>query len=192
MRLPLRVDFGGEGHYENGVITVNADVQSGADIIADVTVTAFQLDKYFAPKSISQLSAFHLIEHLDPAYIDGDLAYWLEFLAPGGELKIVTPDFDQIHEDYCNELITTEVFLSLMYVNTRWNPVTDWGKHRWLYNFEQLKGLLFDAGYVKIEEFGEEKHPTHWKYDYPILRTEAPDYMVKNLMVRARRYNEIT
>lgn len=162
----IKVDFGGEGRYKNGVLTINADPKMNADYTADVRAKARELEQWL-DDPVDQISAFHILEHIPAVEIFPTLQYWKKFLKPTGRLLVVVPDLGVMLDDYFHELIDLEVLLSVIFNKTPYAERGQWDQHYWGWNRRTLTNDLIRAGYYSIEPFGDEIYPSHWTFDSP-------------------------
>ena len=164
----LKVDLGGVGRGGEW-ITVNWDpgtVRDAADVQADISARASQLEKHFTRQSIDEIQCIHTLEHL--AYMDwpGTLRYWREFLKPGGKLLIAVPDMGQLIDDFKDGRIDFNVFASVA-----WHPTFRENKgpgemHRWGWTAKTLAEDLSAAGYVGVRPGTDREYKPSWLYDY--------------------------
>lgn len=160
----IKYDFGGEGHYENGVITVNINENTYPDIIADVRK---DLEQYMDYDSVDQISAFHLLEHIPAMEIFPTLKYWRRFLKPTGRLLLVVPDIDKLIDDYFANLIDFEGAMSVIFNRTPYGRPMIYDQHYWGWSKATLIKALTVCGYYDIKEFGFEIYPASWTFDSP-------------------------
>lgn len=187
---PLKVDFGGVGHYLNGVVTVNIDPDSGADIICDISWKG-TLHKYFQIASIDQISCFHTLEHLQPDDIFASIIYWRFLLKPGGRLLIAVPDTSAIFEDVACETISEETAIAILFRRTPFDYQPRGMQHYWAWTEETLKRDLRNAGYVNVKTFGPEIYPDKWMFDTPGMdfNKDFGKYHFPNLRVMGYKEN---
>lgn len=87
---------------------VNIDASTSEHIKADLTADCLDLSAHFAPGSVDEVYAGHMVEHLTPEQADRAMEHWKGLLKPGGKLGIVTPDFRVLSEHYLNGDISIE------------------------------------------------------------------------------------
>lgn len=74
----------------------------------------------FADRSVDEIYANQLLEHIHPLDIKEILAEWRRVLKIDGVLRIVFPDFDKvvgIYQSNCGDLSTTEQFMQYLELN---------------------------------------------------------------------------
>jgi len=181
---PLIADFGGVGKWPEGeAITVNIDPDAEPDVVADITDIE-SLEKALAQytQGFSSIWCIHTIEHLKPSTVVPTIASWCKFIAPGGFLMLVVPDGMQILMDYEKGLISYDVLMGLMYVDTPNRPQTSGYEHRWTFRTDVLLKMMKRGGYKNVRRETVGWYKQEWEFDYPDLVAEAPGYMVQNIV----------
>lgn len=92
---------------------------------------------------------------------------FLRVLKPGGVLRIATPDLEKVVNGYLNIPLSKDPVIrqfNVDFVKTRaeWmNMSFSWWGHKWLYDYEELKRRLEEAGFTKIKRVSISKssHP---------------------------------
>jgi len=127
---------------------INVDIDPVADLCADLTHTL-----PFAGNSVDGIFSEHFIEHISQAEGASFLRECRRILAPGGLLRIATPDLDYIAERYTDGWREQSWLTEFGYdwivnrcemFNT---SMREWG-HKWVYNEEELARL---AGYAGLD-----------------------------------------
>ena len=93
----------------------------------------------------------HLIEYFDRHEIKNILLDWKRVLKPGGILRLAMPDFKAITNLYIKGSIKIEQALGPIYGKMKMGKSTIY--HKTAYDFESLKSLLEECGYVSIKEY---------------------------------------
>jgi len=140
---------------------LNVDFQmpstGNIDLIADVT----NLD--LPTNFFSEISSFHVVEHIQRPKIISMFESWYKLLKNGGKLILELPDFDKIAKKY---VLGDESMKVHMWGNQE-NP----GQfHFWGYSFKSLKKDLESVGFKNITE-----HPAtdYHTLDEPCFHLEA-------------------
>ena len=100
--------------------------------------------------SVDAIRASHVLEHFPTAQVQTVVDDWVRALAPGGELKIAVPDFDQIarmHLDGADAPIEG-------YVVGGQSDDADY--HRSVFTARKLKAVLAEAGLALIRPWASE------------------------------------
>jgi len=187
----IQADFGGVGKGGEW-LTVNAD-SSGyrplPDMVADISASSKQLDRFFKKGELDAIRCIHTLEHLPAWDILPTLRYWGTFLKPGGTLLIVVPDLESMMEDVMAERIPFEVFAAVAYVpgsRTRHGASEE---HRWGWNRTTLIADLLDAGYRGFHDGDDSDWEGTWTLDFEDVRHTGlvGRYQVPNLRMKARK-----
>jgi predicted SAM-dependent methyltransferase len=118
------------------------------------------------PGSAEAINSEHFLEHLAPEDAPKYFEQAFRILKPGGVIRTSTPDLEGLIAVYAErDPIALETHREHGYtarghgelVN---NYVYSWG-HRHIYDFDTLKALLTDAGFVDVtrEAYGSSSHP---------------------------------
>ena len=118
----------------------------------------------FEDEIVKLVYASHVFEYFDRAKGAEVLKEWFRVLAPGGVLRIAVPDFEAIVKIYrkCKDIQKT---LGLLY--GKMEIETDKGKevlyHKTVYDFDSLKQILEEAGFVNVRRYDWKKtiHRNH-------------------------------
>lgn len=154
---------------------LNIDIKKTltTDLICDVRHLPF------ADNSCEVIYSSHCIEHIYYAQTFDLLKEWYRVLAPGGVLRIYTPDFGNLIWDYVlshdNIIMRTLSFSGLQFLWWRVKYAAQFwlslrlcrltpgligvimgdkneSPHRALFTYKYLKGLLANAGFTKIRK----------------------------------------
>jgi predicted SAM-dependent methyltransferase len=129
---------------------VNIDLETRADLKLDV-----RRPLPFGDGAAKLIYHEHLMEHLTVEEGTACLRDWFRLLAPGGVLRIATPDLAYVVERYQGdwhdqawlrlpEYAFIRTRAEMMNVSFRW-----WG-HRYLYDGEELERRMRDAGFDPV------------------------------------------
>lgn len=126
---------------------VNIDREGAQDLVHDV-----RQGLPFPDGSASHVYHEHLIEHLDEQEGAAFLAECRRVLAPGGTLRVATPDLDYVVRRY-RWRWRAQAWLKLpeyRFIRSRGqmlNIAMRWWEHKYLYNEEDLRHVLSKAGF---------------------------------------------
>jgi predicted SAM-dependent methyltransferase len=129
---------------------VNIDLEAAADLALDV-----RAGLPFADGSARLVYHEHLMEHLTVDEGVRCLRDWFRVLAPGGVLRIATPDLEYIVERYQGPW-RDQAWLELpeyAFIQTRaemMNVAFRWWGHQYLYDAEELERRIRDAGFRTV------------------------------------------
>jgi predicted SAM-dependent methyltransferase len=129
---------------------VNIDIEPGADLVIDV-----RKKLPFDDNSVDFIYNEHLLEHLTFKEGEKVLTECYRCLKKGGVLRIATPDLDYIIQKY-NTDWKNQDWLSwseYKFIKTRGGMINiafRWWGHKYLYNEEDLRIHLVNAGFRKI------------------------------------------
>jgi predicted SAM-dependent methyltransferase len=183
----MKADFGGVGRGGPWLtVNVGNDLRPESDIVADITAKARQLGAHIDLGSLDAIRCIHTLEHLPSDQIIPTLAYWRQFLKPGGELVIVVPNAGLLAIDYADGLIPLDVLAAVMYVPGSRVGDRPEEQHRWAFDAETLRAALCKAGYKDVEPAGDEAWPAFWIFDMDELAYtgQIGRYEVPNLRFR--------
>jgi len=177
------VDLGGEGHYQNGTVTVNINPESGSDIICDITARGQELHRYFPYGSVDMFTCIHTLEHLDPADVPESLLYWKSILKDGGRLLVIVPDLKQLWQDVMNEIVSEDVAIAITFRNNFNGKFEYWDTHKWGWTRKTLRRDMASCGFKVIDP----ERPFSKDYifdDYSFSYTgDVHHYVIPNLRV---------
>lgn len=140
---------------------VNIDISPPADVLLDV--------RYGLPlpdASVERIYSEHVVEHLDVADGLALMREWRRTLAPGGVVRIATPDLEYVvsvyrstwkEQDWVNWPEYAWIDTGVRMLNA---SVRLWG-HQYLYDFDELALRLRQAGFTTVTRcaLGESEHP---------------------------------
>jgi len=138
---------------------INLDIEKGADIVLDLNQGL-----PFKDNSVQYLYSEHLLEHF--SFREGQvlLKDCFRILSEGGIIRIATPDLDHIIKKYSSDWKNQDWLLSPEYsfIKTKGNMlnvVFSWWGHKFLYNEEDLRIQLEDAGFTNLvrTDFGSSR-----------------------------------
>jgi GT2 family glycosyltransferase/predicted SAM-dependent methyltransferase len=145
----IRLNLGCGRYPMKGFINVDQFEEVEPDLLADV------LNLPYEANSVDEIYCGHLLEHL--AWDEGQYAlkHWLNILKPGGEIRIVVPNFDVLAQRYL-DYPTPEAMKELndLYI---YSYVQD-SLHRYCYSECLLKDAMGRAGFKNIKKMPL-KHP---------------------------------
>jgi predicted SAM-dependent methyltransferase len=122
----------------------------------------------FAGNSVDFIFNEHLIEHLTVAEAHIVIKDLMRVLKPGGVMRIAMPDLETAVDQYLNLPLSKDPTIKrfkLDYIKTRAERINmafrEWG-HMWLYDAEELKRRLKEAGCKNIKQckLGESTYPS--------------------------------
>lgn len=130
---------------------VNIDIEtSQADLTLDITRGLPLPDR-----SARLIYHEHVMEHITIDEAKACLSDWFRLLEPGGVLRIATPDLAYVVERYGGDW-RNQAWLKLpeyAFVQTRGemlNTSMRWWGHQYLYDEEELRRRMTDAGFQTI------------------------------------------
>ncbi len=119
---------------------INIDIEPGADMQLDLTQPL-----PWGDRSVSGIFSEHFIEHISQADAIRLLRECRRMLAPGGVIRIATPDLQEMVRDYAEQRIHPdwEKFGLSWTANRceRFNIGMRWWGHQWMYDEEELTRL---------------------------------------------------
>jgi len=131
----------------------------------------------YSDNSIDAIYSCHTFEHFTKTEAQFVISECFRVLQPGGQIKIVVPDIDDIVEIYYNFEKLGNMFKIGRKFNTREEYIifslTQNGQHKYMYSERSLRKLLFDAGIKEIakEENNATSHYSVFKEiaDFPVI-----------------------
>lgn len=157
---------------------LNTDIRVGAELVVDVA-----LPLPFRRNRFSAIYSEHLVEHLPLWQVDRFLRNAHRVLRPGGVMRIAMPDLSEVVRSYLSpgDDWRDQDWLSWpdhSFIRTRAEAINvafRWWGHQYLYDAEDLKRRLCDAGFRQIEfcEAGASKHP-----DLVNLETRGDSFLI--------------
>ena len=163
---------------------INIDIEDGADLKLDLTQPLPWPDG-----SVQGIFSEHFIEHISQADAISLLRECRRVLAPGGVIRIATPDLNEMVQDYLQGRIHPdwEKFGINWTANAceRLNIGMRWWGHQWMYDEEELTRLAQMVGLVPKGRYriGESEDPRFCNLEYResstlILEFRKPDRML--------------
>jgi predicted SAM-dependent methyltransferase len=152
--IPFQLNLGCGSRPKAGWL--NVDLAPDADLQLDI-----RRELPFRKASVSRVYSEHFFEHLEyPDEVQGLLAEIRRVLCPGGLLRLVVPDTQEILFAYVNR---DEEWFRI--TKERWHP--SWcdtplhsvnyhfrqhSQHKYAYDFETLSRVLEQSGFESVEE----------------------------------------
>jgi predicted SAM-dependent methyltransferase len=139
--IGAKLDIGAGADKLDGYLSV--DLYAPADIQDDVT----KLEK-IKDNTISEIRAFHLLEHLKDSDVPLALAAMFRVLSPGGRVMIEVPDLIWLFQDFLN---TPEPGRWGWKIQTIFGLQSHEGEfHRTGFSGERLGKMLVETGFSRI------------------------------------------
>jgi predicted SAM-dependent methyltransferase len=138
---------------------VNIDLEAGADLRLDV-----RRPLPFPDGAARLIYHEHLMEHLTVEEGGAGLRDWFRLLAPGGVLRIATPDLAYVVERYQGAW-RDQSWLALpeyAFIRTRAemiNVAFRWWGHQYLYDGEELERRVKEAGFAPVRRCALRESP---------------------------------
>ena len=104
----------------------------------------------FADGSAELVYASHVLEYFDRLEAPRVLREWRRVLAPGGTLRLAVPDFEALAEIY---LSRRQLDLVLGPLYGRMESAEETIYHHTVYDFEALRAVLEEAGFVAVRRY---------------------------------------
>jgi len=144
---------GGKGSPElKGFINVDARRLKGVDVVADIRKLPFK------SKSIDEIRASHVIEHIHVNDIPATLLEWNRVLKIGGILRVYCPDTFKIMQARVTERITQEQASRLIFGNQNYKE----NIHRVALDRGMLERFLLQVGFQIISR---DPRPKSYSWD---------------------------
>ena len=102
-------------------------------------------------ESIDYIYSCHILEHLPRKDTFKTLQEWNRVLKLGGLIRISVPDWDATVK-YYNETNDLENVLNWIYGGREKETLNEF-THRRIFNFANLRSLLYEAGFKRIERY---------------------------------------
>ena len=153
----LKLHLGCGSNRFEGYTNIDWRKTIATDLVCDIKKLPYPIE------SVDLIEAYHVIEHLPRLHLPQTLLDWHRVLTPGGSLTIECPNFDESVNKY---LRGEEKQLDAIFGHQRFEG----DYHLFGYNFERLKSLLKEAGFVNIVE----RPPADYHArDWPCFRVEC-------------------
>jgi len=126
---------------------INIDIEPGADIILNL-----KTGLPFQDNSVRYIYSEHVLEHFSRDEGLSILKECFRVLSKGGVIRIAMPDLDHIIEKYSTDWKNQD-WLSwpeYQFIKTKGQMINitfSWWGHKYLYNEEDLKQIILDAGF---------------------------------------------
>jgi predicted SAM-dependent methyltransferase len=99
-------------------------------------------------KTVSEIYACHILEHVERSEVLGVLQEWHRVLKPGGVIRIAVPDFEAVVKEY-NDKKDLMCFQGLLYGGQSY----DYNFHHVAFDIAVLKQFLDEAGYFEASRY---------------------------------------
>jgi predicted SAM-dependent methyltransferase len=158
----VMVNVGCGGEPFAGWINLDLDPESRADVVWDINDGL-----PFPDSSCAFIYNEHFLEHIPVAEGVRFLTECRRCLHGGGVLRVAMPSLHEIVHLYNENEWAQEPWIEkhgFTWMKTRAEYINicfrEWG-HQWLYDAEELRRRLLEAGFTRIEDaaWGESKHP---------------------------------
>jgi len=167
----LKIELGGgENPIKNGFLNVDARPLPTVDIIADIK------DLPFENESVDEIFTTNVLEHFNYEDSKRVLTESYRVLKIGGKIEIIVPDLEMIIEKYKNGEIDFEKFNMWIYGAQTYS----YDYHRNCWDFKNLKKILSDIGFTKIE-----------KVNYSLERNYSDCPMLQIVAYKEKKYDGI-
>jgi ubiquinone/menaquinone biosynthesis C-methylase UbiE len=137
---------------------INVDLYNpAADLKADVSSLPY------ANETVEEIVAYHVIEHINPAHLQGTLNEWYRILKPGGKLAIEMPDILELCRHFIDAPMDGD-FGKWRILNCIYGTTQIAHPHLFGWFFEMICPLFATSGFKNII-----KTPTtlnHWCYNF--------------------------
>jgi len=144
MEKPIRINLGSGVHPWPGF--VNVDYDGDCDVVSDVTCLPM-----FGDKSVDEIHAIHLFEHIDRMKVQDAVAQWRRILKDGGRLILEMPCLDKIVSLICEGVVDPRLTLFGIFGDPRYE--SEYMRHRWCYTYAEIEEVLKHGGFeVSFEE----------------------------------------
>lgn len=136
MEILPRICLGNGNKHWPGFL--NVDLVGDPDVVSDVKSLCFE------DRSVSEIHAIHLFEHIERWAAEKTLNEWKRVLIPGGKLILELPCLDKI---MCmKDMLAIQLGLFGMYTED-----TPYMQHKWCWSIEEIKKVLESVGFKNIE-----------------------------------------
>lgn len=135
----------------------------------------------FKDNSVDFVFNEHFFEHLTTDEAQITIKDLMRVLKPGGIMRIAMPDLEMVVSTYLDTPLNKDSVIKkygLGFIKTRaeWmNMSFRWWGHMWLYDWEELKRRLEEAGYKNVKrcELNKSEYPELRK-----LETRSESYLI--------------
>jgi SAM-dependent methyltransferase len=165
--VPLRIEIGCGPLPTAGYVHVDANRSSRH---LEYVAPAWRLP--FPDRSVHELLAVHILEHVHPTWIERTLREWQRVLAPGGFAEIHVPDASTVFPAYLEAAPEDKWKLLVPIFGTTGDPTQtgqgagDLERHHVVYDFDMLRQVLIDSGFDHVDDMSEkitDYHDQAWK-----------------------------
>ncbi len=138
----LRLNLGCGEKPLDGYVNVDARALPGVDVVADIRRLPFE------PGTVAEIASFHLVEHFRQHDVETVLLpYWRSLLAPGGRLRVVTPNWAALIEDLAEGRLSFPEFKKVTFGAQDYEG----DDHFALYSPETMTAALRAGGFDGVE-----------------------------------------
>jgi predicted SAM-dependent methyltransferase len=155
-KVPIMLNIGCGTDYKKGWINIDNNSDNNIDKL-DLNWDLRNPLPY-KKNSVDYIFNEHFIEHLTVEEAQVVIKDLMRVLKPGGVLRIAMPNLAETVDDYLNLPIKDDPVIKrfkLTYIKTRAERINiafrEWG-HKWLYDAEELKRRLREAGCKNIKQ----------------------------------------
>ena len=164
---PLRIEIGGGPFPSPGYVHVDADRSSRH---LEHVAPAWRLP--FDDRSVAELLAIHVLEHVHVSAVDRTLREWRRVLRPGGYAEIHVPNAATVFPAF---LATTgpkkwdlliPIFGATADPGGADRPSADLARHHVIYDFDLLEQVLLAAGFDRVDDVTDQvtdRHNEGWQ-----------------------------
>ena len=146
----MKLHIGGK-ETKDGWKILNIQPGAGVDFIGDIADL-----KQFADRSIDEIYASHVLEHVPQGAVQRTLAGFYRVLKKGGRLMVAVPDMDVLCRAFLRPDLDTGTRFQFMRIIFGGQIDAD-DVHYSGWNFEFIQQYLSDAGFMsvdRVESFG--------------------------------------
>lgn len=140
-----RLNIGRGGKASGNWLNVDIDPALEPDVVDDVRVMA-----KFKNRSIDEIFASHLLEHIDEKDVIPTLKLWRKKLKIGGKLSIFCPDIERAWREYFGNKIDDNTLLVAMIGQEP--SRSPYQRHRTMLWYSRVEKLLKAVGFKKCRE----------------------------------------
>ncbi len=141
--VEMKLNLGGGGTRIEGYISVDIDINTKPDLVADITELALQSN------SIEAIYISHTLEHFEYHIAESLLHKFYDWLDWGGTLFVAVPSFDKLCEIITKGEGDTDYIRGLFYGNHAYP--TDMHKSNW--TRQHLTRVVEDIGFSVVGTF---------------------------------------
>ena len=139
-----------------GFINVDFNPAPHVHFVHDVTSLPFLSDE-----SANLVYACHVLEHFPKEQIKNIFWEWRRVLKHGGTIRLSVPDFDKLITVYFDNSNNVESIRSALL-----GYLDGYNSHLLLFNFEFIKNLLEENGFINVRLWDPELVPDHGFSDW--------------------------